>query len=213
MPRAFTAAEREHITTALLAAAREALAAGAVRRLAIADLHRAAGISKGAFYLFFPSKEALVVAALKAVEAELRTQVMERLDGPDPLQGVLHALFRTAADHPLLGVLRDPEELAWLARSLPPGQLEAAREDDDRFFGEVLRGLIARGAARPDVDPTVFAGIPIAAMALAQQRNLVGADRLESLRDLLVEGLTLRLSPPESTPEMSSSIGFHANEA
>ncbi|MFN7147165.1 MAG: helix-turn-helix domain-containing protein, partial [Myxococcota bacterium] len=75
MPRAFTDAERTRIHRLLLEAGRAALATGGLRRVPVERLCLAAGISKGAFYLFFPSKEALVVALLVEAEAELRSEL------------------------------------------------------------------------------------------------------------------------------------------
>ena len=58
MPRAFTEHERSAIRARIVASMRDALAAGGARRTPISALTRAAGISKGAFYQFFDSKEA-----------------------------------------------------------------------------------------------------------------------------------------------------------
>ena len=65
MPRPFSERERDLVRQRLLQAGREAFASFGLRRTAVDDLARAAGISKGAFYLFFDSKEGLLLEILE----------------------------------------------------------------------------------------------------------------------------------------------------
>ena len=64
MPRAFTADETERICRRLKEAGQESFARRGIRSTTVDDLARSAGISKGAFYRFFDSKEALLVSLL-----------------------------------------------------------------------------------------------------------------------------------------------------
>lgn len=194
MPRAFTEAERAAIRARIVSSMRRSLVGGGARRTPISALTRAAGISKGAFYQFFESKEAVVAAVLLEAEAELRAQLVAAVDADDPLRTVLSILFSAVAGHPMLAFLADPEEFAWLTRGVSPERLASARADDDRFFTELLVSLKAVGAVDPQVDPAVFAGLAPAALALAQQAPLIGA-RAADVTDLLVEGLVMRLAP------------------
>lgn len=196
MPRAFTEPERLRIRRLLLDAGRGALARGGLRRVPIERLAAAVGISKGAFYLFFPSKEALVVELLLQAEAELRTALVARVDaaGPECLRAVLELLFASVDQHPLLHVLGDAEEMAWLERALPEGHTAAARADDDTFFSALLTRLREVGAVRADVDPSVFAGLPAAAFAVAHHRALIGPERHDGVVGLIVDGLVARLA-------------------
>lgn len=196
MPRAFTDDEHARIRARLLEAGVAAIARSGLRRTAVEDLTRAAGISKGAFYRFFETKEALWIALLEQAEQDARRKMRVILDDPAPgrLRRVLEALFDDVWRDPVLRALADGEDLAWLARSLPPGVLEAAGADDDRFFGEVWRELQAAGDAAADVDPQVFAGLPAVALALAQQRARIGVDRADDVVALVVDGLVARLA-------------------
>lgn len=195
MPRAFHEEERAQIRATLLDVARHHAERGGLRRVPVDDLVRAAGISKGAFYLFFESKEALLVAMLAQVETELRQRMRAALLAPDPLQAVLTTMFDGVTEHPLLHLLTDPAELAWLVRALPPGHLDAARADDDRFAEELLRELISRGLAREDADADTFAGLSGVALAVSSQAHLIGEARAPRVRQLVVEALVARLRP------------------
>jgi AcrR family transcriptional regulator len=67
----------------------------------MADVARAAGISKGLLYHYFPSKRDLFVATLEAAAAELReiTQPDPALAIPDQLVTVLDAYLRWIEQH------------------------------------------------------------------------------------------------------------------
>ena len=204
MPRAFNETERQHIRDRLLSAARDALAGASLRRVPVEDLCRSAGISKGAFYLFFETKEALWVAVLQQAEATLRVQVRAAIAGPSPLRDILQILFRSAREEPALRALSDPEEMAWLTRGIPPEQLAHARTEDDLFFREIHGALIQAGALAADVSAEVFAGLAPLALAITQGRAVVGEDRADAVTDLVVEGLLVRLSAGKRSVTTSS---------
>jgi hypothetical protein len=119
-------------------------------------------------------------------------------------------LFRASWDNPTLRALLDAEDLAWLTRGLPPGALEAARADDDRFFGEVWAELVRAGELS-EIEASTFAGVPAVALVLAQNHELLGPERAEAIIELVVEGLALRLGrttsdgPPSTGPRPSRS--------
>ncbi len=194
MPRAFTAAESASITQSLLRAGAAAMAQGGLRRTPVVHLCRSAGISKGAFYRFFESKEALAVALLQQAEKELRTQISERVadrttTAEECLQGVLSLVFESVQHHPLLHALSDPEEFAWLARGMGEEAMAEAQADDDRWFAAVFTQLEERNAVGQHVSVEAFCGLPAAALALAQQRALIGEGRADVVQALIIDGL------------------------
>ena len=75
MPRAFTDTERSAIRERLLAAGQDLFARRGIRATTVEQLARAAGISKGAFYLFYPSKEALFFAIVEEVETAMQARL------------------------------------------------------------------------------------------------------------------------------------------
>lgn len=196
MAKSFTERERTLIRRKLLDAARMALPRTGFRRTPIEDLCREVGISKGSFYLFFETKEALWIAVLGEAEAELRHAIRAELakDTAGRLQRVLSVIFGAAQTHPALRAMADADDLAWLTRALPKEMLEMARADDDRFFGEVWVELQRRGDATEQVDAVTFAGIAPMALALSQQRALIGTDRASQVIQLAMEGLAARLA-------------------
>ncbi len=177
MPSAFGPEEAARIREALLRVGYEHLARTGFRKTSVDTLVRAAGISKGSFYLFFPSKLALWMELLNAAEQQMRERLMTLATAADePPQGrlraVLHALFDAVTRHPLLRALADPTDMAWLLRALPKGTFEQSRQDDRRFFAKLHDALRERGAVGSAVSSHVFGTLPVAALALAQGRPL-----------------------------------------
>lgn len=201
MPRAFSADEQERIRARLVEVGHEHVARTGFRRTTVDALARSAGVSKGGFYLFFASKEELFVAVLRDAELELRERLLAIVDdttrAPEAcLRAVLRAIFDAVTVHPMLRALGDPEELAWLARALPPGAMEEARRDDDAFFARLHRRLRKRGAIGARVPARLFAGLPGAALALVHGRALVGEDRFDALVELQLDAWTAILRAP-----------------
>ena len=101
-----------------------------------------AHISKGAFYQFFPSKEALFITLFAEGEREYRGQLREFAARTEstPVARLL-AFFRDALrcyrDAPLLSKL-SREDMSALIRALTPDGMRAAMSDDEGFVAELF---------------------------------------------------------------------------
>ena len=198
MGRPFTDTERIMISERLRAAAKQTVPRLGIRGTNVENLSRQAGISKGAFYRFFPSKERLIIELLLAVETEVRQQLLDFVDRPDlPPQAriseFLRFIFGLLDEHPILRLLSDPDEAAALFRSVPQDELKARMADDDRFFVEMYRRWRRKGWIAK-VDPMVFASLPRVAMGIAQERGAMGEERYRQVVKLIIESVAKRLS-------------------
>lgn len=169
-----------------------------MRRSAIQELADGAGISKGAFYGFFLSKEALYVEALQQVETEIRSTLSRA--AAQGLRPYIRCVFETAVSHPIMATLADPTQFAWLMRGVPSEVVDANRARDDAWFATVLAGLQTRGEVRPDADPTAFYALAPAALALGLGQDLLGPQRLAPTLALLVDGICLSLQATQDDP-------------
>ena len=189
MPRAFSEREREVIGERLRAAAREAFRAQGVRRTSVEELARAAGISKGAFYLFYPSKEALFFDVLERFEVAMRERLLRAVDaaprdGPRLLLGTALSLREA---EPLLERLA-LEDAAQLLRTVSEEQARQLLQGDVAFVGEVVERL-GRAGVRVGAEPTVLAGLLRALFFVSLHREEIGAAVYPAVADLLVAGL------------------------
>jgi len=76
-PKAFTEQEKEVIRRKLIDAGEVFLSTTGIRKTTVEDLAKAAGISKGAFYSFFESKEILFWEALMREHARVHDTINE----------------------------------------------------------------------------------------------------------------------------------------
>lgn len=99
MPRGFSDREKEKIRTSLLQECKESWTKHGYKKTSVDDLCKMVGISKGAFYLFFQSKEALFCEVLCSVQEEINDMVYEILETNRGRQGVAEALKATYREY------------------------------------------------------------------------------------------------------------------
>ncbi len=109
MRRAYRPEEKELRRKAILAAAAQLLGACRYQDLRMVDLARRLGMGKGTLYLYFPTKESLFLAVLKAEMGGWFQGAAQRLEamrpGEDPGR-VAASLVRELLDRPLLPSLQ-----------------------------------------------------------------------------------------------------------
>ena len=149
----------------LLGAGRALFLAKGVAATSLDDITQRAGVSKGLFYLYFPSKEALVLALQEQfsheIAARMRTAVEAEADWTARLDACVKASFECHRDlHDLHEVLfhhthpprRDPRALLAPGRMTPPNPPEAGPAAT-RVIAELFAAGTAAGAfdvADPD---------------------------------------------------------------
>jgi AcrR family transcriptional regulator len=142
MPKAFTEQEKELIRKRLLEQGHRQFSAYGLRKTNIEELAAAAGISKGAFYLFYASKEALFMEVVEQVEERLRLELFTMIDlpGPSPrarLFALLHHAFHRAKTIPLLRFLTGGD-YDLLLRRTPPETFQEHVAHDRAFINELI---------------------------------------------------------------------------
>lgn len=92
MARSFTDREKEIIKRGLQNACKQSWTQHGYKKTSVDGLCRQAGISKGAFYLFFESKEALFCDVLCSVQQEICDAALEMMERQKEKRGVAEAL-------------------------------------------------------------------------------------------------------------------------
>jgi AcrR family transcriptional regulator len=80
MPKAFSESEKEYIRQRLIEAGQKQFSTFGLKKTNIEELATAVGISKGAFYLFYESKEALFMEIAEQAEVRFRGEVLALLN-------------------------------------------------------------------------------------------------------------------------------------
>lgn len=199
MPRAFTDQEKAIIRERLLEQGRAFLTSYGVRRTSVEDLTRAAGISKGAFYAFFSSKEELFFTVFEQFEAAYRQELLsmaQRAEGPprEHLRAFLrHAITRWRASPLFTRMGR--EEYDIVARKLPPERLRAHLEDDEAFVARLIDQWRAAGVEVAS-SPAELTGLIRALFFISLHAEEFGSASYDATIALLIELIADHLLRP-----------------
>jgi AcrR family transcriptional regulator len=142
MPKAFTQQEKEWIGERLLEQGYKQFSAYGLKKTNIEELAEAVGISKGAFYLFYDSKEALFMDVVELAEKRFRQEILAAIDlpGPSPrarLYTVLKKAFTLWKTLPILQFFtRSDYELVF--RRMPEEKLHEHLKSDRLFIEELV---------------------------------------------------------------------------
>ncbi len=196
MPRGFSERERERIREGLLEQGRTFLGTYGVRKTNVEDLTRAVGISKGAFYLFYASKEELFYEVLSRWEDEyheelLAAAVRPRVAPPRQVEEFLRTAFSAWKTHPLFTNF-DPAEYEHLLRRLPEEKVEANLRKDKVFVGKLLDLWRANGV-KVDCDADLFLGLMRALFFVSLHEEDVGRDAYPAVIEFFISTIAGRV--------------------
>ena len=205
MARAFTETEKKRIRTALIRAMSESIAEKGLKKTSIECVVKGARISKGAFYLFYESKEMLVLDAIRSVQEVARTRLVKILEPPGKnptkiMRRFVAGLFDVFEEFPIMKEISKVDVISDLLRSLPEEAIRKEYESDEHFFGWFHKKLLERRIIH-NVDKKVVAGLPRMILALIMNRQMIGADRFNKLKALLITGISKELTHKGSRKE------------
>jgi AcrR family transcriptional regulator len=197
MPKAFSAAEKSSIRTALMSTGLRHFERAGLRAARIDDICRDVGIAKGSFYAFFPSKEELFMVIVAEREAQHRADMLAFVDqaqGTAPAQaaGFFDLILSKIETDPVLNLLVVNGEVVGLVRKLGPERFARAQQEDRDFVRLAARRWARAGG--PAVAPTDLLGLMTIMLSLAVQRHQMTPEQYRPavalLRELFVTRLT-----------------------
>jgi AcrR family transcriptional regulator len=142
MPKGFTEQEKEWIGQRLLEQGYKLFSAYGLKKTNIEEIAKAAGISKGAFYNFYASKEELLMDVLEQVEIRVRQEILAAIDlpGPSPRARLLAVLQKAFALFTTLPILQffTGSDYDLLMRRIPAEKLQQHLSSDQAFITELI---------------------------------------------------------------------------
>ncbi|EZP75207.1 Transcriptional regulator, TetR family protein [Parageobacillus genomosp. 1] len=163
MPRKFREDEKEAIRQALLEAAKTMFRQYGIQKTSVAALTEAAGISQGAFYLFFPSKEALFYEVFRMEEQKLKEVLLAewtvRPLTQDRFAEMLMQAVKSIEQEPILRLMIDRKEYEWLMRKLPPEYAERHTTEDENVLVPLIEQWQDEGVMLKEDPRTIVAVI------------------------------------------------------
>ena len=197
MPKAFSEREKEIIRAQLREKGRLLFERQSLKKTSVDELAQAAGISKGAFYLFYESKEELFMEILEGLEADFRLRIFDFSISPKRnARQLLARLFKdvllTWDQYPLLKNF-GRSEYEYLARKLPAQRIQAHAHRDNEFVDEFLKRIKQNGIV-VKASPRVISNLMKSLFFVSLHRDDLGkeayVESMEILADLTARYLT-----------------------
>jgi len=197
MPKAFTEQEKEVIRAQMREKGKKLFEKQGIKKTSVDELAQAAGISKGAFYLFYESKEELFMEILEGLETDFRARIFDFSISPKSnARQLLARLFKDALltwdEYPLLKNFGMPE-YEYLARKLPPRRIQAHANRDNEFVDEFIKRIKREGIV-VKASPRVISNLMKSLFFVSLHRDDLGTDAyvesMEILADLIARYIT-----------------------
>jgi AcrR family transcriptional regulator len=190
MPKAFTEQEKEWIKTRLLEQGYNLFAAYGLKKTNVEELTQAAGISKGAFYLFYESKEALFMDVIELAEGRFRQEILATIDQPGAsprtrLVAILKKAFDLAQSMPILQFITG-SDFDLLSRRVSSEKLRQHLASDHLFMEELVDRC--KGAGIPiQISVEQISGLLYVLVLAILHRDNFGEEFLSGALDVLLE--------------------------
>lgn len=191
MGKGFTESEKVIIKDKLRKAAEEALMKTGIRKTSVDELVLKAGISKGAFYLFYESKELLFFEVIETFHDKLQIDFMEILkdskayDVDYLTETIFNLLIR---DQEFFVSILSNGEIEFLQRKLSNDIMEKHFKDDELFFDKILSVL---SVDKSHVE--VFASSIRAIFVLMLYKKVIGEYYFNDTIKYLIRGMVIQL--------------------
>ena len=191
MPKSFTEKESEQIRKTLMIKGQELFSTAGLRKTTVDDLVKSAGIAKGSFYKFFPSKEILYLEILEEIETNIRSSMATaNLEGKEltkeSIKSFLSDIITSIDKNPILLKMFDEKALELIMRKIPQERIKKHMENDSKWFAGLFRSWKMEGYL-PDTDENVFSALFRSVFILVTQKEAIGKDLFLPTMDLLFD--------------------------
>ena len=190
MPRAFSEHEKESIRAQLHERGGKLFEKQGIRKTSVDELAQAAGISKGAFYLFYESKEELLMEILEELETDFRTRIFDfSIPQKRNAHQLLARLFKNTLlmwdEYPLLKNF-GKNDYEYLARKLPSKRIQAHTRRDDEFVETFIKRIKREGIA-VKVSPRIVSNLMKSLFFVGLHREDLGTVAYEESMEILAD--------------------------
>lgn len=186
MASAFTQQEKDAIRLALKEAARQCAATIGMRKTTVDQLAESAGISKGAFYKFYETKEHLFFEVLEDWHTEIYDAAWRMWEScpklPHPMRAaetILEAC-RVMERNSMMSFFEN--DLSYLLRKIPKEVLDRHYHSDDDHIRELIRRMGVSLKQSPEIVSATVRGL----MLTLSYRKQIGESYHQVLKLLVV---------------------------
>ncbi len=200
MPKAFSDKQRERINNELMVKGKKLFSKYGLKKTSIADITKAVGISQGAFYSFYPSKETLFYAVIKLEENRIRQKILEEVDFEtsgikEHLKKFMFCILDIIEKNTLIQQLLSTNEMETIMENIPEEAEELHIQSDIQFMNEIIKKW-QKDEILITENPEVIVGLFRTLFLLPFSKKVIGESNykrtIEILVDFIAEGLARR---------------------
>ena len=197
MPKAFSDQEKEVIRQQFREKGKARFETYGLKKTSVGDLTQAVGVSKGAFYLFYESKEELFLDILEQLEVDFRARIFDLSINPKQnarrlLGKLLKEALLTWDQYPLLKNF-GLSEYEYLARKLPLERIQAHANQDNEFVNDFIKRIKREGIA-VKASPRLISNLMKSLFFVGLHRDDLGEnayiETMEVMADLVARYIT-----------------------
>lgn len=149
MPTAFSEHEKETIRAQFRQKGKKLFEKQGLKKTSVNELTEAVGISKGAFYLFYESKEELFLEIMEQLETDIQASILEfamkpKANARQSLKSLLWNFLVSWEDYPLLKNFTK-SEFDYLIRKIPVQRVQEHTTHDEEFIHGFIRKMKSEG--------------------------------------------------------------------
>jgi len=190
MPKAFSEHEKETIRTQMREKGKKLFEKHGLKKTSVDEVTEAVGISKGAFYLFYGSKEELFLEILEQIEKEIQTSILEftlmpKADARKNVSAMLKGFLSTWDDYPLLKNF-SKSDFDYLARKVPVKRIQQHVQSDTEFTNNFIKKIKREGII-VKVSPHVVSNLIKSLFFIGLHRQDLGEDAYEEAINVMID--------------------------
>lgn len=190
MPKAFTEQEKEIIRAQMKEKGKKLFENHGLKKTSVDELTEAAGISKGAFYLFFESKEELFMEILEDLEKEIQTSILNFAIHPNAearqnISSLLKSFLLKWDAYPLLKNF-SKSDFDYLVRKIPAERALQHANSDEEFTNQLIK-KIKREGIPVKASPRIIGNLMKSLFFLSLHREDMGNDAYEESMNVLID--------------------------
>ena len=197
MPKRFSEREKELIKKELQEKGAEQFAKYGLKKTTIDEIVKEVGISKGAFYKFYKTKEELFIDVTRKIEREYRATLDEEISRMSPpelsLEYILNRSIEIIENNPLILRLVRPDEFNYVYRKMPEEAFNENMEIDYNYTDSLIKRLEEKGI-KLNCNNGQLMSLSLSVLALLIYKDLIGNDNykyaLKTINKALSEHLT-----------------------
>ena len=186
MARSFTEREKENIRRNLQEACKQSWTQYGYKKTSVDDLCKQAGISKGAFYLFFESKEALFCEVLCSVQEQICNAALEVIRKYKEKHGVAEALKLIYREYDKNNFLYNPDSTDFTILMNKLSEEEAKKIEESNYMSQQI--FLSQPYLKFKVDADLAMSVIYSLIMNVKNKDILPHNHMETF-DFMVDHL------------------------